>query len=518
MNPARTADTGTTRAPRAPAPATAPRLAAPTAEEIPRAAQMQAPSCACGGGCPRCAAGVTQMPAANAQEREADRIADRALRDPATEPRLDAARMEARIHTGAEAERLAQAANARAYTIGRDIVFGRGEFRPDTRDGQRLIAHELAHVAQQQQTPQTQVQRQPRVDPGGPVQMPPLVVHDTLRPAGTAVSHLDRLTGEGVDPTQPQLARDAATIQANAPDPARRLPFTTGGWDGSAILTALGQYDTLPGTDSDALRCVQAVAMAARVIDGPAVVIGYIRALILEGMMSRPMNPRQRTAIEVLDHVIGRIESARATFGDLMWAQEALHDLFYNDVNGTPEPDILDQLAPGLDLSRTLTRMDVWCNNPQDVMAQANLLQSGEQLLVNTWQVILNTTFDDLEDQGVHVAEGRSTMVRVNGRLVRMRRIPSGVRPSHTDLDPLRDHKGGHQLIVMKDGTTGALRLYEPEITTSGQHLETLAPDGSNFTTYFNDQPNFGIYNYIQILGRLTPSAFASLTRSSPTP
>ena len=516
MKPMRTADTQAKRA--APEPVRPQRLAAPTPEEIPRAAQLHSPSCACGGGCPRCASGTTIAPAAGVQEREADRVADRAMRDPASEPGLETARMQARIHVGGEATRLASAADARAYTIGRDIVFGQGEFRPDTRDGQRLIAHELAHVAQQQHTPQAAVQRQPRTDPDAPMQMSPLVVHDTLRPAGTAVGHLDRLAGEGVDPAAPVVAHDPAAVQANAPDPARQLPFTTGGWDGSAILTALGQYDTLPGTDSDAIRCVQAVGMAARVIDGPVAVTGYLRAMILQGMMSRPMNQRQRTAQEVLDHVIGRIETSRATFGDLMWAQEALHDMFYNDVNGTPEPEILDQLAPGLDLSRTLTRMDVWCNNPQDVMTQANLLQPGEQLLVNTWQVVVNTTFDDLEEQGVHVDEGHSTMVRVNGRLVRMRRIRSDVRPSHTDLDPLRDHRGGHQLIVMKDGTTGTLRLYEPEITTSGQHLESLATDGSNFTRYFNDQPTFGIYNYIEILGRLTPSAFASLTRSSVTP
>jgi hypothetical protein len=496
-------------------------MAAPTPEEVPRAAQVLAPSCACGGGCPRCTGGATIAPAGTAQEREADRIAERAMRDPAREPSLEDARMQARIHVGGEAERLADAANARAYTIGRDIVFGRGEFRPDTPDGQHLIAHELAHVAQQQHTPQAQVQRQPVDD--DVVRMRPQTIQSTLQPTGSAVAHLDTLRGEGVDPTQPVLSHSEAEIALNTPASVvlgitRALPFTTGGWDGQEILTQLGQYDTLPGTDSDAVRCVQAVGMASRVIDGPTPVVGYLRAMIIQGMLSRPMNQRHRTAIDVLKYVIARIESARATYEDLIWAQEGLHDLFYNDVSGTPQDEILDQLAPGFDLTRTLTRMDVWCNNPQEVMKEASRLQAGEQLVVTTWQVSLNVAFDDFEEQGIHVDEGHSTTVLVNGRPHRMRRVPIGVRPSHADLDPLRDHSSGHQLIVMKDGTTGTLRLYEPEITTTGHHLATLATDGSNFLEYFQDQPKFGIYHYIEVLGKLTPSALSSLTRSSLTP
>jgi hypothetical protein len=39
--------------------------------------------------------------------------------------------------------------NALAYTLGRDIVFARGEFAPGTHAGDRLLAHELTHVVQQ---------------------------------------------------------------------------------------------------------------------------------------------------------------------------------------------------------------------------------------------------------------------------------------------------------------------------------------------------------------------------------
>ena len=50
--------------------------------------------------------------------------------------------------------------SARAFTLGQDIVFGAGEYAPDTGEGTRLLAHELVHVVQQQGLPAT-IQRQP---------------------------------------------------------------------------------------------------------------------------------------------------------------------------------------------------------------------------------------------------------------------------------------------------------------------------------------------------------------------
>ena len=54
-----------------------------------------------------------------------------------------------RVHTGSTAEQSAREVNARAYTVGYNVVFSAGQFVPETHDGQRLIAHELTHVVQQ---------------------------------------------------------------------------------------------------------------------------------------------------------------------------------------------------------------------------------------------------------------------------------------------------------------------------------------------------------------------------------
>jgi len=57
-----------------------------------------------------------------------------------------------RVHTDAAAASAADALGARAYTVGTDIVFDPDAYAPLTTDGQRLLAHELAHVVQQADT------------------------------------------------------------------------------------------------------------------------------------------------------------------------------------------------------------------------------------------------------------------------------------------------------------------------------------------------------------------------------
>jgi hypothetical protein len=52
------------------------------------------------------------------------------------------------IHDDESAASTAASIGAHAYTIGSDIGFASGEFAPDTSEGRKLIAHELAHVAQ----------------------------------------------------------------------------------------------------------------------------------------------------------------------------------------------------------------------------------------------------------------------------------------------------------------------------------------------------------------------------------
>ena len=54
-----------------------------------------------------------------------------------------------RLHQTSEAAQSARALNARAYTRGNDVVFGAGQYSPQTEEGRKLLAHELTHVVQQ---------------------------------------------------------------------------------------------------------------------------------------------------------------------------------------------------------------------------------------------------------------------------------------------------------------------------------------------------------------------------------
>ena len=71
-----------------------------------------------------------------------------------------------RIHADHSAAKSAAAINALAYTAGSHIAFGQGRYAPQTDAGRRLLAHELAHVGQQNAG--AVIRRQTPEDAGAP--------------------------------------------------------------------------------------------------------------------------------------------------------------------------------------------------------------------------------------------------------------------------------------------------------------------------------------------------------------
>ena len=123
--------------------------------------------CACGGSpgldgeCEECRSKRLQRRSANNVEpNTVPPIVHEVLRlpghpfDPQTrvffEPRFGHDFSKVRVHTDARAAESAKAVNALAYTVGRNVVFDEGRFSPETHAGQRLLAHELTHVVQQE--------------------------------------------------------------------------------------------------------------------------------------------------------------------------------------------------------------------------------------------------------------------------------------------------------------------------------------------------------------------------------
>ena len=183
-------------------------------------------ACPFGGACHACPARVRAKLVVgdpdDDYEREANRMAEKVTRTPARNPgrdtsirgsitplvhevlgtpgqSLDAetrASMETNFgcdvshvhaHTDAKAAQSAKTLHALAYTVGRDMVFGKGQYKPETLAGRKLLVHELMHVAQQ----------------GG-------IGNDQNRLLGLsplAQPHIQRTLGDGHDLSSPRFSR-----------------------------------------------------------------------------------------------------------------------------------------------------------------------------------------------------------------------------------------------------------------------------------------------------------------------
>ncbi len=213
-------------------------------------------ACVCGGECPRCRQGRSGPNPERLQTRQAEAgvsgemagvpFIDEVLLAPGEpldpiarsffEPRFGHGFAEVRIHTSEHAGASARALGARAYTVGRDVVFAPGEFAPHTDDGRRLLAHELAHVIQQTAGGTTGIARVPdergtragrytfsancgwidwsHADPSLSTQLIQRIrlASDALRAAGTAATPT---TGQLSSPTMTSTAAGIVLSSAN---------------------------------------------------------------------------------------------------------------------------------------------------------------------------------------------------------------------------------------------------------------------------------------------------------------
>jgi len=122
-----------------------------------------------------------------------------------------------RFHVDDNAAALCEKLDARAVTIGHDVYFGKGQFRPDTHEGWELIGHELTHTIQQGSvkqatTPAAKVAA-PTPQPASPAAVAKPVA--VAKPAAAAAP-VDR--GRAIRPTLPSLA---APVTAPALAPVR---------------------------------------------------------------------------------------------------------------------------------------------------------------------------------------------------------------------------------------------------------------------------------------------------------
>ena len=180
------------------------------------------------------------------------------------EPRLGFDFSGVRVHTDSAAAASASAVGARAYTVGRDVVFGSGQWSPGTTEGRRLIAHELTHVVQQgtSQGRVNRIQRQPvnctnAVTGTAPNRRPVDELGEAHRLAldwtRTALAQVDAvLAGQRV----PMFIRSSLDFHFGRPN-RRRLRLIRGVYRGMVRRLSRGTriYRCRTAGSNDCLRC-----------------------------------------------------------------------------------------------------------------------------------------------------------------------------------------------------------------------------------------------------------------------
>ena len=152
-----------------------------------------------------------------------------------------------RVHDGSAASQAAREVNARAFTVGNDVVFGAGEWAPGTTAGKRLLAHELTHVVQQ--TPLV-VRRKALASPA------PAEVGEAEPPAGA----------EAPSGLEPEAAPPLEA--APSPPPAGGESGSNGDDRGEPTSAPEGAAPVEPGSEAPAAEQEPAAAAMLIVEDG----------------------------------------------------------------------------------------------------------------------------------------------------------------------------------------------------------------------------------------------------------
>ncbi len=169
------------------------------------------------------------------------------------EPRFGHDFGEVRVHHDERAAASARSVGARAYTVGRDIVFGRGEYAAGTNAGRRFLAHELAHTVQQGRAPASQPRMQRKLMVSKPADMidTPGGKGAVQTNAATIDSYLKTLCPSGtpsVDPATGEAKIDPSFCAVPALPPGMAGPPGPSGAQQSKTSTGCGCICDLAGS------------------------------------------------------------------------------------------------------------------------------------------------------------------------------------------------------------------------------------------------------------------------------
>jgi hypothetical protein len=245
------------------------------------------------------------------------------------EPRFGCDFGKVRIHADDHSAKSAETLGARAYTAGRNIVFGRDQYAPGTTNGKALLAHELAHVAQNgshDETPASQVQ---------------------LGPANDVAEH--------------EAAAAEKSIAGNAAGPALKIKPRSKGVVRRSLLGGI-----LGGLGGAVLGAAFGLA-AGGLVGG---IIGGLAGLVVGGLVGNSLTTKERPL----------------TSDEIAYAREVFKDsIDYSEITITR--DSMMAVGAPRTLGNTIHLRSDWGHFEGDTM---NLTQQGKETLIHemghVWQ------------------------------------------------------------------------------------------------------------------------------------
>jgi len=240
------------------------------------------------------------------------------------EPRLGHDFSRVRVHADSMASESARALHARAYTVGRNIVFAREQYVPGSAASNRLLAHELTHVVQQQDG-QVQLQRQSTSAPSPSCPLPSdypddrsaqmdmmCISNSPANPSCTLTDQHLQLLGTAQTEARRRVQRAHFRMFAvGGPEFAERIGnrvFTDGAPSKSVIVAALealepillGQMSFAGGTCSDP-NCESGSQHAVAYENGPGNPVVFCPRSFLPGFLPE----LRRTVLHEAVHLSG---------------------------------------------------------------------------------------------------------------------------------------------------------------------------------------------------------------------
>jgi hypothetical protein len=165
-----------------------------------------------------------------------------------------------RIHTDERAAESARSVNALAYTVGRDIVFDTGRYAPCTKNGRKLLAHELTHTVQQssdeviRRVPPTPTPLPPTVPAAGPSDF------QILRVEGSTTAEI--FFTKNSSTLTPDAKTQIASIKSSPPSSVKLFGFSSADETASVAQTRANQVKSELAKSPGAVSVTSAVGSA----------------------------------------------------------------------------------------------------------------------------------------------------------------------------------------------------------------------------------------------------------------